>query len=48
LLTAAAVAVRPPPPSRLRTLGWTLVAVSVLTTAIVVMVGRASVSALGP
>jgi hypothetical protein len=36
LLTAAAIAVRPPAPSRLRTLGWTLVAISVLTTAIVV------------
>lgn len=36
LLTAAAVAVRPPAPSRLRTLGWTLVVISVLTTAIIV------------
>lgn len=36
LLTAAVVALRPPGPARLRTLGWTLVAVSVLTTAIVV------------
>jgi hypothetical protein len=36
LLTAAAIAVRPPPATRLRTLGWTLMAVSVLTTALVV------------
>ena len=36
LLTAAGVALWPPPPARLRTLGWTLVAVSVLTTAIVI------------
>jgi hypothetical protein len=36
LLTAAVIAVYPPAPSRLRTLGWTLVAISVLTTAIVV------------
>ena len=43
LLTAAVVAVRPPPPSRLRTLGWTLVAISVLTTVIVVVVGRVGV-----
>ena len=36
LLTAVVVALRPPEPSQLRMLGWTLVAVSVLTTAIVV------------
>jgi hypothetical protein len=36
LLTAAVIAVYPPAPSGLRTLGWTLVAISVLTTAIVV------------
>jgi hypothetical protein len=35
LLTAAFVAVRPPSPSRLRLLGWTLVAVSTLTAVIV-------------
>jgi hypothetical protein len=37
LITAAAVALRPPAPSRLRTLGWTLVAISMLTTVIVVV-----------
>ena len=36
LLTAAAIALRPPPAAHLRTLGWTLVAISLLTTAIVV------------
>jgi YwiC-like protein len=36
LLVAAVIALRPPAPAQLRTLGWTLVAVSVLTTAIVV------------
>jgi hypothetical protein len=36
LLTAAVVAIHPPSPHRLRALGWTLVAVSVLTAAIVV------------
>jgi hypothetical protein len=36
LLTATAVALRPPAPSHLRSLGWTLVAISVLTTVIVV------------
>jgi hypothetical protein len=36
LLAAMGIAVCPPAPSRLRTLGWTLVAISVLTTAIVV------------
>jgi hypothetical protein len=36
LVTAGAVALRPPAPSHLRTLGWTLVAISVLTTVIVV------------
>jgi hypothetical protein len=40
LLIAAVVAVRPPAPTRLRTLGWTLVAISVLTTAIVIIAGR--------
>jgi hypothetical protein len=36
LLTAALVSARPPAATRLRTLGWTLVAVSVLTAVIVV------------
>jgi hypothetical protein len=36
LLTALAVSARPPRPTRLRTIGWTLVAVSVLTSVIVV------------
>ena len=36
LLTAAIVSVRPPAATRLRTLGWTLVAVSTLTAVIVV------------
>jgi hypothetical protein len=36
LLTAAVIALHPPAPTHLRTLGWTLVAVSILTTAIVV------------
>jgi hypothetical protein len=36
LLAAAGVAVCPPAPTRLRALGWTLVLISVLTTAIVV------------
>lgn len=35
LLTAAVVAARPPSPTRLRSLGWSLVAVSVVTAAIV-------------
>jgi hypothetical protein len=35
LLTAATVAARPPAPTKLRTLGWSLVAVSTLTTVIV-------------
>jgi hypothetical protein len=35
LLTAAIVAARPPAPTKLRTLGWSLVAVSTLTTVIV-------------
>jgi hypothetical protein len=35
LLTAAAIAIRPPAPARLRALGWTLIAASVLTSAIV-------------
>jgi hypothetical protein len=38
LLTAAAVAAHPPSPSRLRTLGWALIAVSVVTAAIVIAV----------
>lgn len=37
LLTSALVAARPPSPTRLRALGWTLVAVSTLT-AVIVMV----------
>jgi hypothetical protein len=41
LLTAAAIALRPPAPSRLRVLGWTLVAISVLTTVIVISAARA-------
>ena len=36
LLTAVIVAARPPAPTRLRSLGWSLVAVSTLTVAIVV------------
>ncbi|MCC7418540.1 MAG: YwiC-like family protein [Acidobacteria bacterium] len=36
LLMAIAIAVRPPAPSHLRTLGWTLIAMSVVTTLIVV------------
>jgi hypothetical protein len=36
LLTALIIAVRPPAPTRLRTVGWTLVAVSILTAAIVI------------
>jgi hypothetical protein len=39
LLTAAFVAVRPPAPSRLRVLGWTLVAVSTLTAVILMATG---------
>jgi hypothetical protein len=35
LLTAAIIALRPPSPSRLRPLGWTLIAVSVVTAAVV-------------
>lgn len=42
LLIAAAIALRPPAPSNLRTLGWTLVAVSVLTTVIVVSAAAAT------
>jgi hypothetical protein len=38
LLTAAIVAVRPPAATRLRSLGWSLVAVSTLTAAIVVAI----------
>ena len=36
LLTAAFIALRPPAPANLRPLGWMLVAVSLLTTAIIV------------
>jgi YwiC-like protein len=36
LITASIVAARPPAPARLRLLGWTLVAISTLTAAIVV------------
>jgi hypothetical protein len=36
LLTALVIAARPPAPNRLRTIGWTLVGVSVLTAALVV------------
>jgi len=36
LLTAVVIAARPPHPAHLRTIGWTLVAVSVLTAAIVI------------
>lgn len=36
LLASTAIALRPPPPAHLRTVGWTLVAISVLTAAIVV------------
>ena len=36
LLTALTIAARPPQPTRLRAIGWTLVAVSVLTAVIVV------------
>jgi hypothetical protein len=38
LLTATVVAASPPSPARLRTLGWTLVAVSVLTAAVAIVV----------
>jgi hypothetical protein len=37
LITAAIVTMRPPSPAHLRRLGWTLVAVSLLTAVIVVM-----------
>jgi hypothetical protein len=37
LLTAAVIAARPPAPAHLRPLGWTLVAVSVVTATIVVV-----------
>lgn len=37
LLTAATVAAHPPAPSRLRTIGWTLVAVSIVTSVIIVV-----------
>jgi hypothetical protein len=36
LLTGSIVAVRPPAATRLRSLGWSLVAVSTLTTLIVI------------
>jgi len=39
LATAAVVAAKPPSPARLRILGWTLVAVSIVTTAIVMAAG---------
>jgi hypothetical protein len=39
LVTAGVVAARPPSPARLRLLGWTLVAVSIVTTAIVIVAG---------
>jgi hypothetical protein len=38
LLTAAVVAAHPPSPARLRTLGWALIGVSVVTAAIVIAV----------
>jgi hypothetical protein len=38
LLTAAAVAARPPAPTKLRDLGWLLIGVSVLTTVLVVVI----------
>jgi hypothetical protein len=37
LVTATVIAARPPAPVHLRTIGWTLVAMSVITAAIVVM-----------
>jgi hypothetical protein len=37
LLTAAIVAVRPPSAARLRSLGWTLVALSVLMAVLVII-----------
>ena len=37
LVTVLVIAARPPRPTRLRTIGWTLVAVSVLTGTIVVV-----------
>ena len=40
LLTATIVAMRPPSPSRLRSLGWSLVAVSTLTAVIVLVTAR--------
>jgi hypothetical protein len=42
LLTAAAVAARPPSPSRLRSLGWALIAASVATAAIVIVAARSA------
>ena len=42
LLTAAVIAARPPAPNHLRTIGWSLVAVSVLTAAIVVVTASLS------
>ena len=36
LLTAAVIAASPPSPTRLRTVGWTLVAMSVVTAAVVI------------
>jgi hypothetical protein len=40
LLTATVVATYPPPATRLRPLGWTLIAVSVVTSLIVVATAR--------
>lgn len=40
LLIASVVAVRPPSPTRLRSLGWSLVGVSVLTAVIIVAAAR--------
>jgi YwiC-like protein len=40
LLTAVVIAARPPQPSRLRAIGWTLVGVSVLTAGIVIATVR--------
>jgi hypothetical protein len=42
LATAVLMAARPPAPTRLRAIGWTLVAVSIATAAIVVLGTRAA------
>jgi hypothetical protein len=42
LLTALVMTARPPHPGRLRTVGWTLIAVSVLTSAIVIATTQVS------